>query len=111
MNLYRDGVFVHQADREWCVAAAVQNMLNVIQVGEEGRDPDVTAETQRAIDDRIVELTTSEDSHNGGTGPGGWACERARKVQRDRREKCRGDQRQPSIAPPSLADGTWARIR
>jgi hypothetical protein len=39
------------------------------------------------------------------------ACERARNVQRDRREKCRGDQRQPSIGEPSLADGTWARIR
>jgi hypothetical protein len=38
-------------------------------------------------------------------------CERARNVQRDRHEKCRGDQRQPSIAPPSLAGGTWARIR
>lgn len=74
MNLYRDGVFVHQADKEWCVAAAAQNMLNVIRVGEDGRDPDVTAETQQAIDDRIVELTTSEDSHNGGTGPGGWAA-------------------------------------
>ncbi len=45
----------------------------------------------------------------------GWAwrgaCERARNMQRDRREKCRGDRRQPSIGEPSLPDGTWARIR
>ena len=73
MSLYRPGVFVHQADKDWCVAAAVQNMLNVIRLREEGRAPDTTARTQRALYRRIVELTTWEDSHNGGTGPGGWA--------------------------------------
>jgi len=74
MNLYQKGVFVHQADKVWCVAAAAQNMLNVIRLGEEGRAPDTSAATQRALYDRIVELTTWEDSHNGGTGPGGWAA-------------------------------------
>ena len=74
MNLYRKGVFVHQASREWCVAAAAQNMLNVIRLGEEGRAPDTSGKTQRALYSRIVELTTWEDSHNGGTGPGGWAA-------------------------------------
>jgi len=39
------------------------------------------------------------------------ACERARKMPRDRHEMCRGDQGQPSIAAPSRPDGTWARIR
>lgn len=73
MNLYRPGVFVHQADDDWCVAAAVQNMLNVIRLREEGRAPDMTTRTQRALYRRIVELTTWEDSHNGGTGPEGWA--------------------------------------
>lgn len=73
MNLYRPGVFVHQADEEWCVAAAVQNMLNVIRLREEGRAPDTTARSQRALYRRIVELTSWDDSHNGGTGPGGWA--------------------------------------
>jgi hypothetical protein len=73
MNLYRPGVFVHQADKEWCVAAAVQNMLNVIRLREDGRAPDTSTKTQRALYQRIVELTTWEDSHNGGTGPGGWA--------------------------------------
>jgi hypothetical protein len=74
MNLYRKGVFVHQAEKLWCVAAAAQNMLNVIRLGEEGRAPDTSVATQRTLYDRIEELTTWEDSHNGGTGPGGWAA-------------------------------------
>jgi hypothetical protein len=73
-NLYRAGVFVHQADKEWCVAAAAQNMLNVIRLREEGRAPDTSAKTQRALYRRIEQLTTWQDSHNGGTGPGGWAA-------------------------------------
>jgi hypothetical protein len=73
-NLYRKGVFVHQVDKDYCVAAAVQNMLNVIRVGERGRAPDTSARTQQALYRRIVELTTRQDSHNGGTGPGGWAA-------------------------------------
>jgi hypothetical protein len=74
MNLYREGVFVHQADKLWCVAAAAQSMLNVIRHGEDGATPDTSTRTQRALYRRIVELTTWEDSHNGGTGPGGWAA-------------------------------------
>ncbi|MFH0750333.1 MAG: hypothetical protein V2B17_00690 [Chloroflexota bacterium] len=74
MNLYRDGVFVHQVDDQTCVAAAAQNMLNVIRLVEEGQEPDSGTATQRALYDRIVKLTTWEDSHNGGTGPGGWAA-------------------------------------
>jgi hypothetical protein len=74
MNLYRKGVFAHQYDKESCVAAAALNMLNVIRLVEDGRKPDVSAKTQRALYARIVELTTAEDSHNGGTGPGGWAA-------------------------------------
>ena len=73
-NLYLDGVFVHQVDKEACVAAAAQNMLNVIRLVEEGREPDTGEATQRAIYDRIVGLTTWDDSHNGGTGPAGWAA-------------------------------------
>ncbi len=79
MNLYRKGVFVHQVDKEACVAAAAQNMLNVIRAVEDGRAPDVSAKTQRALYRRIVKLTTREDSHNGGTGPGGWAAALAEK--------------------------------
>ncbi len=73
-NLYVDGVFVHEVDDQSCVAAAAQNMLNVIRAAEDGLDPDTTEATQAALYDRIVELTTREDSHNGGTGPGGWAA-------------------------------------
>ncbi len=74
MNLYRAGVFVHQVDKETCVAAAVQNTLNVIRVVEERRRPDRSERTQRALYERIVALTTRDDSHNGGTGPAGWAA-------------------------------------
>ncbi|MFH1475232.1 MAG: hypothetical protein ABIG85_05165 [Chloroflexota bacterium] len=74
MNLYRKGVFVHQYDKESCVAAAALNMLNVIRLVEDGRKPDISTETQRALYARIVKLTTNEDSHNGGTGPSGWAA-------------------------------------
>jgi hypothetical protein len=74
MNLYRDGVFVHEVDDQTCVAAAVQGTLNIIRLVEEGTPPDVSEETQRALYARIVELTTFEDSHVGGTGPGGWAA-------------------------------------
>jgi hypothetical protein len=74
MNLYRAGVFVHEVDKKSCVAAAVQQMLNVIRLGEDGRRPDVSHATQRTLHDRIAKLTTWEDSHNGGTGPGGWAA-------------------------------------
>jgi hypothetical protein len=74
LNLYRDGVFVHEVDDQTCVAAAVQSMLNVIRLIEDDRKPDVSTKTQRALYARIVELTTSEDSHVGGTGPGGWAA-------------------------------------
>ena len=74
MNLYREGVFVHEAGKEWCVAAAALGMLNVIRLGDEGQTPDISATTQRALMTRIEALTTWEDSHNGGTGPGGWAA-------------------------------------
>jgi hypothetical protein len=74
MNLYRKGVFVHQVNKETCVAAAVQNTLNVIRLVEQRRKPDASRKTQLAIYDRVVKLTTRKDSHNGGTGPGGWAA-------------------------------------
>ncbi len=49
-------------------------MLNLIRLGEDGAEPDVSATSQRTLYDRIVALTTHEDSHVGGTGPGGWAA-------------------------------------
>jgi len=74
MNLYQDGVFVHEVDDQTCEAAAVQSMLNLIRLTEDGREPDVSETSQRALYDRIAALTTYEDSHVGGTGPGGWAA-------------------------------------
>jgi len=74
MNLYREGVFVHEVDDQTCEAAAVQSMLNLIRLTEDGREPDVSETSQRALYDRIAALTTYEDSHVGGTGPGGWAA-------------------------------------
>jgi hypothetical protein len=74
MNLYREGVFVHEIDDQTCVAAAVQATLNLIRLNEDGLEPDVSATSQRTLYDRIVALTTDEDSHVGGTGPGGWAA-------------------------------------
>jgi hypothetical protein len=74
MNLYQKGVFVHQVNKDTCVAAAVQNTLNVIRAVEEDRKPDVTAKTQLALYAGTKKLTTRTDSHNGGTGPGGWAA-------------------------------------
>lgn len=73
MNLYRKGVFVHQVDKESCEAAAIQNMLNVLRLVEDGTPPDTSAKTQRAIYARVTKLTSYADSHNGGTGPLGWA--------------------------------------
>jgi hypothetical protein len=49
-------------------------MLNLIRLGEDGAEPDVSTTSQRKLYDRIVALTTYEDSHVGGTGPGGWAA-------------------------------------
>ena len=74
VNLYREGVFVHEVDDQTCVAAAVQATLNLIRLNEDGGEPDVSATSQRTLYDRIVALTTDEDSHVGGTGPGGWAA-------------------------------------
>jgi hypothetical protein len=74
MNLYRKGVFVHQYHKESCEATAALNMLNVIRLVEDGRAPDVSVKTQRALQARLVKLTTFEDSHVGGTGPAAWAA-------------------------------------
>jgi hypothetical protein len=34
MNLYRDGDFVHQATKDWCVAGSTQTMLNILRKGK-----------------------------------------------------------------------------
>jgi len=68
MDLYRPGSFVSQMTREYCMAGAVQNMLDII-------DPtaDTSTAKQTKIGNLLVSLTTKDDSHNGGFGPNGWA--------------------------------------
>ena len=34
MNLYSKGDFVHQATKYWCVAAAAQTMMNIVDDGK-----------------------------------------------------------------------------
>ena len=68
MDIYRPGTFVSQITREYCMAGAIQNMLNII-----GPGIDLTATRQKQIGSLLVSLTTRQDSYNGGFGPAGWA--------------------------------------
>jgi hypothetical protein len=68
IDVYRPDTFVSQMSREYCMAGAVQNMLNII-----GPTIDLTNARQQQIGDLLVSLTTKQDSYNGGFGPGGWA--------------------------------------
>ena len=68
MDIYKAGTFITQNDREYCMAGAVQNMLNII-----GPGLDLTTAKQTQIATLLDSLTTSEDSYDGGFGPGGWA--------------------------------------
>jgi hypothetical protein len=68
MDIYKSGTFITQNDREYCMAGAVQNMLNII-----GPTVDLTTTKQTQIGNLLVELTTPQDSYDGGFGPNGWA--------------------------------------
>ena len=68
MDIYRPGTFVSQANRDYCMAGAIQNMVNIIGPGS-----DQTTIRQQQIANLAGSLTTRDDSHNGGFGPGGWA--------------------------------------
>lgn len=68
MDIYKDGTFVTQHNREACMAGAVQNMLNII-----GPKVDLTTARQLVISNTIIANTTKTDSLNGGYGPAGWA--------------------------------------
>ena len=68
IDLYRPNSFVSQMNREYCMAGAVQNMMNII-----GPTVDLTTAHQQQIGDLLVSLTTYDDSRNGGFGPLGWA--------------------------------------
>ena len=68
IDLYRPGTFVSQMTREYCMAGAIQNMLNII-----GPKIDLTAAKQNEISTALIANTTRTDSLNGGYGPLGWA--------------------------------------
>ena len=68
IDIYRPNSFVSQMNRDYCMAGAVQNMMNII-----GPTVDLTTAHQQQIGDQLVSLTTYDDSRNGGFGPLGWA--------------------------------------
>ena len=68
MDIYRPKTFVSQITKTACMAAAVQNMLNII-----GPKIDLTPARQNVISTALVGNTTKTDSLNGGYGPAGWA--------------------------------------
>lgn len=65
MNLYRKGDFMSQATKHWCVAGAMQTMLNI---------GDVTNSHSKTFQAELEALATElSDATNGGTEPEGWA--------------------------------------
>lgn len=68
IDLYRTGTFVSQITRDYCMAGAVQNMVNII-----GPGIDLTTPRQEQIGNLLVSSTTRQDSYDGGFGPAGWA--------------------------------------
>jgi hypothetical protein len=68
MDIYKTGTFVSQINKHTCMAAAVQNMLNIMS-----RQPDLSEARQIEISNLLTANTTREDSLNGGYGPASWA--------------------------------------
>jgi hypothetical protein len=68
VDLYVQKSFVSQITREYCMAGALQNMLNIM-----GPTIDLTTAKQQSIGNLLVSLTTHDDSYDGGFGPNGWA--------------------------------------
>jgi hypothetical protein len=68
IDLYQANTFVSQMNRDYCMAGATQNMLNILKP-----TANLTTEYQQQIGNTIVSLTTRQDSYNGGFGPAGWA--------------------------------------
>ena len=68
IDVYKPDTFVSQINKYTCMAAALQNMLNII-----GPKIDKTPARQIQISSIIVTNTSKTDSLNGGYGPEGWA--------------------------------------
>jgi hypothetical protein len=68
IDVYKPGSFVSQMNKDYCMAGAIQNMLNIMKP-----TIDLLGAGQQQIGDLLVSLTTYDDSRNGGFGPAGWA--------------------------------------
>jgi hypothetical protein len=68
MDLYKPGAFVSQMNKDYCMAGAIQNMLNIINPTS-----DTSTARQQQVGNLLVSLTTYDDSRDGGFGPAGWA--------------------------------------
>jgi hypothetical protein len=66
MDLYREGDFVSEFNKLWCVPAAMQTTMNMMSA-----EPDTSRDTQAKLFDLAVSLGGSE---NGGADPNGWAA-------------------------------------
>lgn len=62
-----DGLFAHQAHKDWCAVAGVQIVLAMHGLA------DTSKSTQEDIAGRIREWESKSDSHNGDWGPGAMA--------------------------------------
>ncbi len=65
MDLYQDGDFVGEFTDKWCVPAAMQTSMNIMNTY-----PDVTRDTQAKLFDLAVSIAGSP---SGGADPEGWA--------------------------------------
>jgi putative peptidoglycan lipid II flippase len=65
MDLYQPGDFVGEITDTWCVAAAMQTMMNIMDAGA-----DTTRDTQTKLDALAVQVA---QSRSGGPLPEGWA--------------------------------------
>jgi hypothetical protein len=69
MDLYRDGDFVHQQTKDWCVAGSAQTMLNIMDKGR----PDRSAAFQRRLYTRGRRLSPKAKLGPIGVDLLGWA--------------------------------------
>ena len=65
MDLYKEGDFVEELKNTWCVPAAMQTSMNIMN-----SYPDVTRDTQAKLFDLAVSL---DGGSYGGATPEGWA--------------------------------------
>lgn len=69
MDAYRPGVFVSEETKTSCASAAIQIVVNLV-----GPRSDTTTTFQRRITSLAADLTTPDDSSDGGWGPAGMAA-------------------------------------